>query len=487
MDVFNTIITSAQIIYNFLDACAGYSDDAASLAARFRWDLRAVEHLRTYFNERSDASRSLSLPEEDKKLLADIEEYLSVLARRVVASGTRIKSQGWLRNNLNRAMWFHREKELRKLESELFEWTLRFDVRVLALPPRVRTVIPEMDAHHAPKVLRSSLQISEFRKLAEDVQERKVDSMFLDHVPNELCGTAQPGQPLQSHGQPVMVELRSYSPTTAQKEVDELRSSLGVLAVALNYVESGSGVNLLNVESLFKDPDHCQFGLVQKLPFPTSKTWTLETLLLSKGPNSVRLPAMHSLSDRFRFAQRLATSLFFIHSTGFIHKNMSSQSVYVFEREGSSDKDNFPYSLGEPYLLGFGWVRSQDGWSDNFRRPKGEWSKDIYEHPYRLAAEPPLPRYINTYDVYGLGVVLLELGLWRPITRYENKFAALAPEERRKMLVDIAEDLNITMGPKYRSVVQWCLQLDGKQAIRDATFINMVLNKLDELEDVISI
>ncbi|KAK3986560.1 hypothetical protein QBC44DRAFT_333147 [Cladorrhinum sp. PSN332] len=384
-------------------------------------------------------------------------------------------------------MWFHREKELRQLESELFEWTIRFDVRVLALPPRVQTVIPEMDQDRAPKVLRSSMRITGFRKLTKIEQQQKIDSLFLDHVPDELCGTTQPGQPLESRGQPVVVELRSYLPTTAQKEIDELKISLSVLAVALSYVESGCGVNLLNVESVFHDPKNCRFGLVQKLPFPTAKTWTLDTLISSKGLNNVRLPPMHPLSERFRFARHLATSLFFIHSTGFVHKNMSASSVYVFERRGSGEKDKFPYSLCEPYLLGFASVRSQDGWSDNFLQPKRRWSDDIYEHPYRVVGGPPLPRYLNTYDVYGLGVVLLELGLWRPITKFENKLAALAHEERRMKLVEIAKDLDITMGPKYRSVVQWCLQLDGGQVIRDASFVSMVLNKLDELEDAVSI
>jgi len=105
----------------------------------------------------------------------------------------------------------------------------------------------------------------------------------------------------------------------------------------------------------------------------------------------------------------------------------------------------------------------------------------------RLTAEAPFPRYLNRYDIYGLGVVLLELGLWRPIGRFENRLAALAPEERRRNLVEIAVDLDITMGPKYRSVVQWCLQLDGGEILGDTMFISMVLNKLDELEDVVSL
>jgi hypothetical protein len=196
---------------------------------------------------------------------------------------------------------------------------------------------------------------------------------------------------------------------------------------------------------------------------------------------------MHSLAQRFRFAQRLATSLFFVHSTGFVHKDMSSCSVYVFEREGSTDKEIFPHTLGEPYLLGFGSVRTQDGWSDDFLRPKAGWPGDIYEHPSRLAAEQNLPRYLNTYDVYGLGVILLELGLWRPIIRHKESLAPLAPEARRGKLIEIAADLDITMGTKYTSVVQWCLQLDGKQVVRDAAFISMVLNKLDELGDAIGL
>jgi hypothetical protein len=504
MDIFGTIITSATIIYTFLDGCAEYSDEARSLAARFKWDLRAIQHVAEYFEQRTQDSSVVPASDEDEALLADVQQYLEVLSRRAAASSSRIQAQGWLKTTWNRATWFHRQKELKEIEKELFDWTTRFDVRVLALPQRVKTVIPGYlgDTSESPKVLQSNRRITEFHKLAIQAQSHQAESLFLEDVPAALNpdGVSSPVQNRQQQqveyrGQPVLLEPHPYDSRNDIARIERLKDDLGVLAAVLSLLESGSGVNILKTEAYFLNKEANQFVFIQRLPSQVSKASTLRDLISATGPRNMRLPAMHALSERFRFAQRLATAVFFIHATGFVHKAISSHSVYVFEPEAAGERDQFPYVLGEPFLSGFESIRSSEGWSDWSAHPTANghpgyreelWEGDIYRHPDRQAGKNRA-RYINSYDVYSLGVVLLELGLWRPMSRFREQLENIDADMRQARIIIIAKDLDISMGPKYRSIVQWCLGLDGRESVSGTTFINVVLNKLDELVEIVSL
>jgi hypothetical protein len=484
MDIFQTVVTSTQIIYTFLSACSDYSGDARSLESRFRWDMRVIERVLEYFRDQLTGSNG-KLSAEDQRLLDETAEYLSVLSCKVAASSAKIQARGWLGKNMNRVLWFARQKELKELERELYEWTSRFDVRVLALPANIRTIIPQIQDEDAPKLLQSGSRIRAFRRLNMEAQGQMAQKLFRESTPVELLQAPQSYKEISFQGRPVLLESRHYDPKDEPRRVAQLKLDLGVLAVALNCLDAGSGVNLLRTEFYFQQESNSRFALIQRLPYSTSAILALESIITATGPNNVRLPAMHPLNNRFGFAQRLATTVFFIHTTGFVHKNISSRTVFVFEPEGLDKHARFPRTLPEPYLLGFGAVRSQDGWSETIVPPMSDWSQDIYQHPDRLK-EQSSARFITTYDVYSLGVVLLELGLWRPLRRYEKQLSVPSVDERRRELLKICMDLDATMGCRYRSVVQWCLELTGQEVVRETSFANEVLDKLEQLAEVVA-
>ena len=71
----------------------------------------------------------------------------------------------------------------------------------------------------------------------------------------------------------------------------------------------------------------------------------------------------------------------------------------------------------EPWLVGFEYSREDPGFSENPREL--EISKDIYRHPERWGQ--PTRRFDKSHDVYSLGIILLEIGLWKPASYLEDK------------------------------------------------------------------
>jgi serine/threonine protein kinase len=108
-----------------------------------------------------------------------------------------------------------------------------------------------------------------------------------------------------------------------------------------------------------------------------------------------------SLTARFEIARQLAKSINYVHALGFVHKDVRPENFIGFDRD--------PVKPGPFYLIGFERVRTADG--RTYHLEDMAWFKAIYRHPDR---QGPIPRqdYCMQHDIYGLGVCLLEIGLW---------------------------------------------------------------------------
>ncbi|KAM7195480.1 hypothetical protein V8F33_006650 [Rhypophila sp. PSN 637] len=147
------------------------------------------------------------------------------------------------------------------------------------------------------------------------------------------------------------------------------------------------------------EPD-VKFTVIFRHPFhgSASKPRSLRDLLLT-GPRPF------SLSTRFEVARELAKSVSFVHSFGFVHKNIRPEALLSF-----SDGPAPTY-----YLVGFENFRREDGWT----RQAGDDSLEhnLYRHPSRQGVSPR-EYYIMQHDIYSLGVCLLEVGLWVSFIAY---------------------------------------------------------------------
>jgi hypothetical protein len=211
------------------------------------------------------------------------------------------------------------------------------------------------------------------------------------------------------------------------------------------------------------------FEFIFSIPATLSFPKTLRSLLLHGNQSHT-----HTLNQRFALATRLANSVTFVHSAGFVHKNIRPETIVVFE--SATDK---PGTLDSAFLVGFEKFRPAEG--HTLMLSDSRWDKDLYRHPSRQGSRPE-EEYKMQHDIYSLGVCLLEIGLWSTfvhrdehaeapdvgsILNIQEELAVRSARQRafaiKERLVKMAgEMLPVRMGEKYSEIVVSCLTcLDG--------------------------
>ncbi|KAF3295301.1 hypothetical protein TWF132_001996 [Orbilia oligospora] len=211
-----------------------------------------------------------------------------------------------------------------------------------------------------------------------------------------------------------------------------------------------------------------------------------------------------NLSDRYFIAWALASTLYNIHASGWVHKDIWSRAILVFRVA------NAPLSSQRiiPYLLGWSVSRPQteeyrnvskqipnhknkddpednpdadseirnasdsdpdsDEESESSRARVFDLEHELYRHPERYYGKTAT--YENKHDLYSLGVVLLEIGLWSTISiemstaiDTARKCSSAPPTyimERLQAQIRLkSEDQRLAnqMGPGYAEIVRKCL------------------------------
>jgi hypothetical protein len=488
MDIFNTIVTGGQILYTFISSCAEFSSDAKSLAARFDWDLRVLRRFLEFFQKR-EAANGGTLSRDDQELLNNSVAYLSSLLDTIVAKRSKVETNGWVRKEWNRVIWLHYKKDLVQLEQELFEWTSRFDLRLVALPEGLRAVIHLEDptAKHAPR-LATKLRIDKYLTSSEQDKAKLESSMFIKDPKNAVSFLSDIPSRRRIAAYQQKSSIVEYKPHATwilhdKKALKEAREIVRTLAGALSFVDP-TVTGLLRCVGYFheNDPNNPRFGLVYSTPFSiTQKNPTnLKDILNAKDEKGNRRTAMHPLDKRLTLARRIASAVYFLHAIGWVHKSIRSNNILMLESNSLSPQGAFPHTLGHPYLVNFESARADTATSDlTLAEKEDQWHFNIYRHPERQGSKISA-RFTMAHDVYSLGVVLLEIGLWRPFERYEKSLTGKQPIDVRSELIRMSNDMAVQMGSKYRDLVAWCLQLEDEN-LGAVGYIKGVLEKLEEL------
>ncbi|ETS76169.1 hypothetical protein PFICI_11556 [Pestalotiopsis fici W106-1] len=198
------------------------------------------------------------------------------------------------------------------------------------------------------------------------------------------------------------------------------------------------------------------FTMVFRAPNNLSNPKSLRDLLLSDRDRV-------ALSDKFDIARQMATAISYVHTFGFVHKNMRPETLISYVEPQKSSSPNV-------YLLGFEDFRKEEG--KTYRIGDDYWEKNLYRHPSRQGPTPD-SEYIMQHDIYSLGVCLLEVGLWSSFVLYDAEAEKVTPAsvlglsqhdgEMSQMdftntLLDLSRgELPRCMGRKYASIVETCL------------------------------
>ena len=168
-----------------------------------------------------------------------------------------------------------------------------------------------------------------------------------------------------------------------------------------------------------------------------------------------------TLNERFLLAYQLAKSVSYVHTLGFVHKNIRPETFLGWSTGTQS--------FASVFLVGFEKLRSADG--RTIKMGDSSWERNIYRHPQRQGLHPE-EIYVMQHDIYSLGVCLLEIGIWQSFLLYNDADDPKASESLqsafdrtsnnpfmlKNFLVALAQEkLPRQMGKRYTEVAVNCL------------------------------
>ena len=164
------------------------------------------------------------------------------------------------------------------------------------------------------------------------------------------------------------------------------------------------------------------------------------------------------LGDRFHLAHGLATAVYELHSVSWLHRNISASNVAFFYNQTGDNVG--PESF---YFVGFAQSRADRDLTDSDGPPPGNNDEEYYQHPEYLSQSQG---FQLQHDYYALGMVLLEIGLWKlfPVAVSDR---AVSFGARTNAIKELVSELGWRTGSHYRDAVAACL--DG--ALSDSSLV----------------
>ncbi|KAL9612790.1 MAG: hypothetical protein Q9167_002625 [Letrouitia subvulpina] len=243
---------------------------------------------------------------------------------------------------------------------------------------------------------------------------------------------------------------------SASRYKDLLRAQKSPLANDSVY----NGV--LNLTGWVEDPQRLRTALIYEIPQfafgeMTQHTESLQAQSLlsylqhAADTDSLNMP---NLEDRFRLAFNLASTVLHLHAKGLLHRNVNSNNVLFFIRDPTlSSTGNKPWKRGvirRPFLTSFDQLSNDV--DDEREEP---FIANIYRHPKIERGQRSAFR--EDHDIYSLGLILLEIGLWMPISKLWKTRYTRADFKTRLQTI-YTRKLAAKCGNGYARVVENCLR-----------------------------
>ena len=425
--------------------------------------LKAIQQMHEDLDEDFKAMQTRLYNTFISKLKDVISRVERLVDKSTDESGTQVLS-------IKRGKYIFVKQHLDSAINGMERWQTRFDptwklVLLRSTGPTVDKVLNQHDqgdSTHKPAA--SSLNdMKTLRRMVKDGQSSGVsvflpashiEEVHMQPIPFSTTMVYKRGSSQRSYiVDTIDVDLRHLSKHREKMLARNVRS----LAEKLHFLELSESlrIGMLQCKGFVKRSEG-GFRFVFRQP---------ERTKTDSPPRSLRAMFLaateHSLTERMNLVKQLARAVSYVHSLGFVHKNIRPETIVGVWINGLS------VDLESVFLMGFGHFRAEDGATSLLGDNK--WERNLYRHPDRQGLHPE-EEYVMEHDIYSLGVCLLEIGLWTSFVAYdaeENPSRgeilnavedSQSPTDLKSALVSMArEQLPSRMGDRYCSIVINCL------------------------------
>ncbi|RHZ54020.1 uncharacterized protein CDV56_105364 [Aspergillus thermomutatus] len=492
MDVYGTAVTAITQVYQVTVFIQGvisdikaFDDDRAEIRLKLNVQLSTLLFFkRTFFHP----EHGLLLPGKADPFIADTVEGLLVQMRKTLAEYELVAAKYGL---VDEELAIEPEKPAKTQESLLER-----------AKSKARSLKLKGMAESDHQGLRSSglEPVMKRRTLAETKAPANYQSL-----PGTIAeeGKTTGGFRLgcwsssESEAMTVIVEYHEYESMLKRDdlepdEIEELKEPIRNLAWLLQnttFTGTSTPSDSLNQPKIYAleclgfidQPTNERSVFLYRLP-PSEPTadatlTTLHAFINAVDSQTKRPLKKPSLNDRFSMAHSLALTLSNLHASAWLHKNIWSRGILLFLETptGPSASGLYEHRLSHSaltpgdtprivsYLSDWGYARSVQQGTD--MRSDFEVEPNLYRHPSRQGR--PTQQFSREHDIYALGVVLLEIGLWVTLSRLmEGKIREAEKSGRlprpKKVLEDLIalaqQGLPKEMGAGYTRAVLACLR-----------------------------
>ncbi|KAF4449579.1 hypothetical protein F53441_7146 [Fusarium austroafricanum] len=204
--------------------------------------------------------------------------------------------------------------------------------------------------------------------------------------------------------------------------------------------------------------DEVRYGVVFSIP--TKKYTTLKAILEGSQDDIY-------LDDWFKVARSVTRAVLCLHLAGWLHKGLRSENILYF----IDDEGHISYE--DPYLAGFEYSREisapgqTEGVTDDLEANlyRHEEVQGVPEEPSKddegQSAKTP---FAMKHDIYSIGILLLELGLQRPVIQIHGEASQSGDYEhssgafREWILSKSLPKLGRSRGKEYMRATELCLK-----------------------------
>lgn len=283
------------------------------------------------------------------------------------------------------------------------------------------------------------------------------------------------GAPYDSIPEEVTVLLERQDPS--DRDPQEVRKIAEEISQMLDIVPRGSDrpIGVMQCLGYRTEPS---LDLVFRVPSNLSDPPAITLQDLITGGNDIQV------EERMQIAYKISAAVAVVHAARFVQKSIRPYTIIIFQKapmEGDAPNS----SKYQPFLSEWSLLRSGNALTT--KSGSEAWTENIYRHPSRQGIHPE-SRYNMGHDIYSLGVVLLEIGLWEPLILWSDESplpsrlyckaaerigcvsssgnendeakmkSMLKPANVQRILVEITQgDLTNHMEETYANLVRICL------------------------------